>query len=137
MDFKKNELISDVFDANFDTWGHTQNRGDYVSDEYLHKVDNIIFDNMKKQLKQVDIYHLLYLQDQGVKLGFFQKLKIYFSGLRPLYNAEKRRLEQEELARQAQISDRVNEPAKNEQTFSLVPQSEANIQIQTPQSSDS
>ena len=90
MDFNKNKLINEVLDHNFETWSHTLDTHNFVSEKYLSKMDNFIFENMKRQFKQADIYHLLHLRDQGYKLSFFQKLKIYFSGLRPLYESEKK-----------------------------------------------
>ena len=56
--------------------------------------DKMIFGNLEKQMKEAEIYHLMDLQDQGYKLGIFQKLRICFSGLRPLYNFEKKQAEE-------------------------------------------
>ena len=90
MNFNKNKLINEVLIKNFETWQCTQGTATYVSEKYLNKIDKMIFANLEKQMKEAEIYHLMYLQDQGYKLGIFQKLRICFSGLRPLYNAEKR-----------------------------------------------
>ena len=78
---------------NFETWQCTQGTATYVSEKYLNKIDKMIFGNLEKQMKEAEIYHLMYLQDQGYKLGIFQKLRICFSGLRPLYNFEKKQAE--------------------------------------------
>lgn len=100
MNFKMNELMNEVMDHNFETWSHTLNTADFVKPKFLNKIDGMVFVNLKKQLKEAEIYNLLYLQDQGFKLGIFQKLRILFSGLRPLYNAEKLREEQEKKQRE-------------------------------------
>lgn len=88
MIFHKNDLINETLDKHFATWMHTSNTADFVPKKYLNYVDRIIFENLKKKLKEVDIYNLLYLELQGYKLGFFDKLKISFSGIRPLFENE-------------------------------------------------
>ena len=88
MIFHKNDLINETLDKHFETWMHTLNTADFVPKKYLNYVDRIIFENLKKKLKEVDIYNLLYLELQGYKLGFFDKLKISFSGIRPLFENE-------------------------------------------------
>ena len=89
MIFKKNEYINETLDNHFETWSHTLNTADFVPSKYLKKIDRMIFINLKKKLKEVEIYNLLYLKDQGFKLSVFQKLRIMLSGLKPLYIAEK------------------------------------------------
>ena len=100
MIFHKNDLINETLDKHFATWMHTLNTADFVPKKYLNYVDRIIFENLKKKLKEVDIYNLLYLELQGYKLGFFDKLKISFSGIRPLFEneliAESKALEQQQ-----------------------------------------
>lgn len=88
MIFKKNDLINETLDKHFETWMHTLNTADFVPKKYLNYVDRVIFENLKRKLKEVDIYNLLYLELQGYKLGFFDKLKISFSGIRPLFENE-------------------------------------------------
>ena len=106
MNFEKNKLINQVLINNFETWQCTQGTATYVSEKYLNKIDKMIFANLEKQMKEAEIYHLMYLQDQGYKLGIFQKLRICFSGLRPLYNAEKRLAEAmfEQIIEQQNVS---------------------------------
>lgn len=89
MIFKKNELINETLDKHFETWSHTLDTADYVPSKYLKKIDRMIFINLKKKLKEVEIYNLLYLKDQGLKLSVFQNLKVMLSGLKPLYISEK------------------------------------------------
>ncbi len=138
MNFKMNELMNEVLDKNFETWSHVLNTTDFVNSKYLNKIDGMVFDNLKKQLKEARIYNWLHLQEQGFKLGFFQKLGIYFSGLRPLYNAEKLMEEQNRQSQpEVKITDSVVNSVDDNQTFSLVNLSEANNQIQTQQSLDS
>lgn len=89
MIFKKNELINETLDKHFETWSHTLDTEDFVPKKYLKKIDKLIFNNLKQKLKECEIFNLLYLQDQGYKLGLFQKLRIWLSGLKPLYLSEK------------------------------------------------
>ena len=89
MIFKKNEYINEILDRHFETWSHTLDTADFVPKKYLKKIDKLIFDNLKQKLKECEIFYLLYLQDQGYKLGLFQKLRIWLSGLKPLYLSEK------------------------------------------------
>ncbi len=104
MIFNKNVLINETLDKHFETWMHTLNTTDFVQKRYLKYIDKVIFENLKKKLKEVDIYNLLYLELQGFKLGFWDRLKIYCSGLRPLFENELNALEneQEEAAEQQQ-----------------------------------
>ena len=90
MEYIKNELLGDTIDSFLEVWQHLLNSEQYVNKKYLDKLDKVIFNNMKKKIKEIEVYYLLRLEDLGVKLGLFQKLKIYFSGLRPIYNANKK-----------------------------------------------
>lgn len=89
MIFKKNEYINETLDRHFETWSHTLDTADFVPKKYLKKIDKLIFNNLKQKLKECEIFNLLYLQDQGYKLGLLQKLRIWLSGLKPLYLSEK------------------------------------------------
>ena len=62
MIFKKNEYINETLDKHFETWSHTLDTADFVPRKYLKKIDKVIFN---------------------------QKLKIWLSGLEPLYLSEK------------------------------------------------
>ena len=88
MQFNKNYLINETLDKHFETWMHTLNTEDYVPKRYLKFIDKVIYENLKKKLKEVDIYNLLYLELQGYELSLWDKLRIYFSGLRPLFESE-------------------------------------------------
>lgn len=109
MIFNKNDLINAVLDKHFDTWMHTLNTADFVPKKYLNYVDRIVFENLKKKLKEVDIYNLLYLELQGYNLGFFDKLKISFSGLRPLFENELKSVLESEEKNAAQQKDKVTD----------------------------
>lgn len=104
MIFNKNELLNVTLDKHFETWMHTLNTADYVPKKYLKFIDKVIYDNLKKKLKEVDIYNLLYLELQGFKLGFWDRVKIYCSGLRPLFENE---LKSREIGEQQQ--DKITE----------------------------
>lgn len=93
MEFNKNEMINETLDNYFETWQHTQGTADFVDEKFLKKVDKYIFRNLVKKFKQIDVFHLLILQDKGVKLGLVDKLKILFSSATPIYKAEKREKE--------------------------------------------
>lgn len=101
MKFNKNELLNITLDKHFETWMHTLGTADYVQKRYLKYIDKVIFENLKKKLKEVDIYNLLHLELQGFKLGFWDRLKIYCSGLRPLFENELK-LEQQVTTEQKQ-----------------------------------
>ena len=107
MNFKKNELINEVLLNNFATWQCTENTANFVPEKYLKKIDKMVFENVKKQMKEVDIYELMFKEEQGYKLGIFQKLRISFSGLRPLYNAEKKQAE--EILKQVNKQENVDQ----------------------------
>lgn len=85
MEFYKNKLIDEILDRNFKTWEHTLDTGDFVNSKYSNKIDKYIFNNLKKQFNDVDVYYLLYLKYEGVKLGFFEHLKIWLSGIERKY----------------------------------------------------
>ncbi len=90
MIFDKNILINETLDNYFETWSHCVDTGDFVQEKFLDKIDKYIYKNLVKSFKQIEIYSLLQLKDMGVKLGLFDKLKIWFSGIEPIYNAEKK-----------------------------------------------
>lgn len=89
MEFIKNKLMNEVLDEFFATWSHSLDVVDFVPKKFLNKIDKDIYKKFRKKLKEIEIYNLLYLKDMGFKLSLFQKLKIYFSGLKPLYLFEK------------------------------------------------
>ena len=100
MQFNKNELINNCIDEYAKTFSHTLNTCDFISPKYLKKIDKYIFKNLKKKFDEIEIYDLLYLQEHGLKLNLFQKLKIAFSKLKYLYISEQK--EQALLEEQAQ-----------------------------------
>lgn len=93
MEYIKNELLGQTIDSYLEVWQHLLDSERYVDKVYLAKLDKTIYKSMKKKLKEIDIYYLLTLEKLGVKLSWSQKLKIYFSGLRPIYNAEQKEIE--------------------------------------------
>ncbi len=88
MIFNKNELINEILDKHFETWTHTLDTADFVPERYLKFIDKLIFENLKQKLKEAEIYNLLCLELQGYQLTFWEKLKIKFSRLRPLFENE-------------------------------------------------
>ena len=91
MDFKKNELINETLTKFYESFQYTLDTGDYVPEQFNKKICKHIFKNLKLKFKEIEIYNLLHLQEQGFQIGIFGKLRIYFSGLKPLYLAEKQR----------------------------------------------
>lgn len=91
MEYLKNKLLANTIDSYLSVWQHLLDSELYVNKKYLDKLDKVIFKNMKKKIKEIEVYYLLELQDLGVKLSLFQKLKILFSGLRPIYEATKKK----------------------------------------------
>ena len=117
MEFKKNKLINDTIDAYATTWSHTLDTEDYIDKKFLQKIDKYIYKNLKKKFAEIEVFHLLYLQDKGIKLSWFQKLKISFSGLRPIYLAEKeeikKKIELKEQRKLEKLQKKKRKPRKN------------------------
>ena len=100
MNFNKNKYINETIETYLTTWARLLDAGEFVDQKYLKKVDKYIYKNLTKKFKEIDIYYLLSLKEQGVKLGLFDKLKIWFSGVKPIYMAEQK--EQKRLEREKQ-----------------------------------
>lgn len=118
MEFHKNELIDKTLDAYANTWSHTLDTEDFINPKSLKRIDKYIDKNLKNKFSEIDIYHLLYLQDKGIKLGLFQKLKIFFSGLKPLYLAEKEELKKQEKLKEREKRERTKNKKKKKRKTS-------------------
>jgi len=112
MEFNKNELINKTLDEFANTWAHTLDTEDFINPKSLKRIDKYIDKNLKSKFSEIDIYHYLYLQDKGVKLGLFQKLKISFSGLKPLYLAEKEEVKKREKLKEKEKRERLKSKKK-------------------------
>ena len=97
MDFNKNKLMEAVISKYMDTWAKLIDTDEFVKDKYLKRIDVLIYANLRKKLKEINIYELLYLESKGIKLNILKRLRILFSGLRSVYE-----MEQKELARKQQ-----------------------------------
>ena len=97
MDFNKNKLMEAVITKYMDTWAKLIDTDKFVKDNYLKRIDVLIYTNLRKKLKEINIYELLYLESKGIKLNLLKRLRIYFSGLRSVYE-----MEQKELAKKEQ-----------------------------------
>ena len=115
MDFYKNDLIDTILERNFKTWEHTLDTGDFVSPKYAQKIDNYIFKNLKVQFAEVDVYYLLHLKYQGIKLGLFERLKIWLSGIECKYQV----LHPEEVKKFDLINCRKNKLSKRNKKFNI------------------
>lgn len=93
LDFYENDLIKETLNEYYDTFRHTLDTADYVPEKFNDKISKYIYKKMQQKFYEVEVYNLLHLEENGYKLGLFQKLKIWFSGLRPLYEKNKKRNE--------------------------------------------
>ena len=91
MEFNKNKLINKTIDKYAETWSHLLNTGDFIDQKYLKKIDSYIYKNMTKKFKEIEIFDLLYKEECGFNIGIFGKLRIWFSGLRPIYESERKK----------------------------------------------
>lgn len=92
MDYFKNELIDKTLSVYYKTFAQTLDTGDFTPQEFNKKIHKYIYKNLKSKFNEIEIYNLLHLQENGYQLGLFQKLKIFFSGIKPLYLAEQKQL---------------------------------------------
>lgn len=115
MEYIKNELLGQTIDSYLEVWQHLLDSERYVDKVYLAKLDKTIYKSMKKKLKEIDIYYLLTLEKMGVKLSWSQKLKIYFSGLRPIYNAEQIQIEEMKKEENKKLLKEKEEETKREE----------------------
>lgn len=92
MDYYKNELINKTLKVFYNTFAQTLDTSDFTPKEFNKKIHKYIYKNLKLKFNEIEIYNLLHLQEKGYQLGIFQKLKIFFSGLKPLYIAEQQKL---------------------------------------------
>lgn len=91
MDFYKNKLINKTLQQYYNTFSKTLDTGDFTPEKFNQKIHKYIYKNLAQKFKEIEIYNLLHLQENGYKLGLFQKLTIFFSGLKPLYLAEQQK----------------------------------------------
>ena len=96
MDFNKNKLMEKVIDKYMKTWSMLIDTEEFVKEKYINKIDVLIYGNLRKKLKEINIYELLYLESKGIPLSIFKRLRIWFSGLRPVYEMEQKELERKE-----------------------------------------
>ena len=89
MEFNKNKLINKTIDKYAETWSHLLNTGDFIKEKYLNKIDGYIYKNMTQKFKEIEIFDLLHKEEIGYSIGIFAKLRIWFSGLRPVYERER------------------------------------------------
>ena len=108
--------MEEVIDKYFNTWSMLIDTDKFVKEKYLDKLDVLIYKNLKKKIKEINIYELLYLENKGVKLNLFKKLLILISGLRSVYN-----IEQKELAKKEQEkAERAKARPKKKRTKKVV-----------------
>lgn len=103
MEFEKNKLIKKCLREYYSLFAETLDTNNFVPEKTNKKIIKFIYKNMAKKLKEIDIYYLLILKDKGLKLGLLSKLKVWLSGIEPIFNLE---LE----------SKKINEQKKKEET---------------------
>lgn len=138
MYFFKNKLINKVIDESLKSWAHTLNASEFVQPKYLKTIDNKIFDNMKQQFKDLEIYYLLWLQEKGYGVGIFAKLRIWFSGLKPLWLSYKNEIVATFDKAEAELQKEKTPPELpvNEQTETAEPPAENDTGTAEPLVSD-
>lgn len=107
MNFNKNKLINNVLAEYYNTFSQTLDTGDFVPPKFNAKIYKYIYKNLKEKFKEIEIYNLLYLQDNDYKLSIFNKINIYFSGLKPLYLKEQKLLLKEEILKKRKKNKRI------------------------------
>lgn len=88
MYFRKNELIEDVLNNYYKTFSMTHNVN-FVPEKIKAKIVDFVAKDLNKKLKETEIYYLLWLEDCGAKLGWFDRFRIWFFGKRQIYDFEK------------------------------------------------
>lgn len=112
MNFNKNKYINETIDTYLTTWSHLLNSEEFVDPKFLHKMDKYIYKNLTKKFKEIEIYYLLSLKDSGVRLGLFDKLKVWFSGVEPIYRVEQKELKRLECEKQKKKKELQNKKKK-------------------------
>lgn len=54
INFNKNDLINTTLDRYYDTFAHTLDTSDFVSEKFNKKIAKYIFKNMKKAFRRID-----------------------------------------------------------------------------------
>lgn len=54
LNYNKNKLINTCLNKFYETFSHTLDTADFVSDEYNDKISKYIFKNMKKAFRRID-----------------------------------------------------------------------------------
>jgi hypothetical protein len=106
LDFYENNLVKETLNEYYDTFSRTLDTAEYVPEKFNAKISKYIYKKMQQKFCEIEIYTLLHLEENGYKLGLFQKLKIAFSGLRPLYNAQKQKSEMKLSRKKQRVSQR-------------------------------
>ena len=112
MEFIKEDLFDAVLTRYYMTHALTLDTADFVDKKDQKDIDKTIARNRKRRLRQVEILYLITLKDKGIKLGLIDKLRIYFSGLEPIYRFEK--AEQEKLEKERLKEERAKKKRKQE-----------------------
>ena len=101
MDFNKNKIIEKSIKSYLDTLATLIDTEDFVKKRYTNSIDRLIYKNFKKKVKEINVYYWLYLEDLGVPLSRLKRLIIWFSGLRSVFDMEKREQAKKEQERKA------------------------------------
>lgn len=109
LDFYENNLIKATLNEYYSTFQSTLDTSDFIPEKFNDKIRKYIYKKMQQKFKEIEIYNLLHLEENGYKLGLFQKLKIAFSGLRPLYEEQTNKKRNSIVKEKAESEPKANE----------------------------
>lgn len=109
MEFNKNKLMEETIDKYMNTWAMLIDTEDFVKEKYLDRIDKVIYKNLQKKLKEIQIYYWLELESKGVPLTLYRRIVICFSRLRPVFEMEQKEFakKQQEKAERAESKKKI------------------------------
>ena len=116
MEFEKNKLIKKTLREHYALFIETKDTGSFVPEKINKKIINFIYKNMNSKFKQIHIYYLLDLEKRGLKLGIFSKIRVWWSGLRPVFELELREKEAKEREKQVKKQEKEKQDEQAEES---------------------
>ena len=116
MEFEKNKLIKKTLREHYNLFSETENTGNFVPEKINKKIINFIYKNMNSKFKQIHIYYLLDLEKRGLKLGIFSKIRVWWSGLRPVFELEQSEKENKQREKQAKEQEKEEQDEQAEES---------------------
>ena len=96
MEFIKNKLIKEVLKEYYEVFAMTLNTNRFVPVKINKKIVKYIFKNMQAKFRDINIYYLLTLKYNGIRLGIISRIRIWLSGLEPVFNFEMNKIEEKQ-----------------------------------------